>query len=70
MLTHAQEESLNAIDYILNDIGSFVDFYHGPDVIDSWEGDDLQGDVQETIKEGNALALEEVQMLDDQAMLG
>lgn len=49
----------------MNEVGTFLDIYNGPDVIDSWEDDDRQLDVITTIKEGDALALDEIQLLSD-----
>ena len=67
----AHLESLNAIEYMQTEVGTFVDFFKGPDEIDAQmdHANDIKGEIQDGIK-GNALALEEVQMMDEMAVNG
>lgn len=57
----AYQESLNAIDFMQVELGTFLDLFNGPDDIDNKYGnyEDIEGEVQETIK-GDTQALEEV----------
>lgn len=58
---------MNALDYLEMEVGHFVDFFQGPDIIDQRRGESIDDEIQDSIRGGDALALEEVQLLNDLA---
>ncbi len=64
-------ESMNAIEYMQVERGIFDDEFNGPDMIDKQldEFDDIEDEIQDGIR-GDAMAIEEVQLLDEMAQNG